>query len=190
MILGQLHTDVLGSLDAVLFSSLHPYSQWLFDSIDHYPLVGILISLMLIDIATGMLAAAINKRLSSKVSWKGMCRKAVIVLIVGFGVILENPSLGHQFPVSKLISLFYIATEALSIVENASASGVPFPAKVKEMLVSIKHADKSPHPINISIDSDAIKELSESGIIKSVKSDELTPNPKHPPKSYTDSIHE
>lgn len=190
MLLGESHSCI--SIDVVLLAELHPWSVWLFDQLGAYPLVGILVSLMFLDVATGMLAAAINKQLSSKVSWKGMCRKAVMILVVGFAVILENPSLGHQFPVSKLVSLFYIGHEGLSILENANAAGVPFPIKLKNMLMAVKHADKTPHPLHLQVDAGTIKELSESGIIRAANNTDLKPNPKHPPKSRSpsDSIHE
>ena len=113
------------------------------DLLNRFPLVGILLLLILIDICMGTLAAFVAKRLSSNVSWRGMTKKAASLLVLGMVAAVE-PLTG--LPLAKLVALFYIWTEAISIVEAAAALGVPLPAQLLDALEKLKAADRIPLP--------------------------------------------
>ncbi len=110
------------------------------------PAVPILFVLMLFDVLTGFAAGFLTKKLNSSVSWKGMTRKSVVILLVGVGVAIDP--LTPQIPESSVVAMFYIANELLSILENAVLCGVPLPpilvnamVKVREFSTSEKRQD-------------------------------------------------
>lgn len=98
--------------------------------------VQILLILMALDILTGMTAAGIEKRLDSSVGWKGVCRKAITLAIVWAATVAE-PMLGG-LPAGQAVAGFYVAVEALSIVENAVVAGVPVPNVLHEALTKLR----------------------------------------------------
>lgn len=105
-----------------------------------YPLLGALIALIIIDIVTGTLVAVGDRTLNSTTSFKGMTRKAMVLLILGTGAVLE-PYTG--LPLAKLIAGFYICTEALSITENVHRAGVPLPKFLTDTLQKLKNTSES-----------------------------------------------
>ena len=106
---------------------------------------------MLIDYATGSAAALRAGEWSSKTARDGIWHKlgsvaAVIVagiLDVVIGHLLGNVP-GVELPftytvlLSPLVVVWYILTEAGSIIENAGALGAPFPAWLKKMIASMR----------------------------------------------------
>ena len=109
------------------------------------------IGFMLIDYATGSAAALRAGEWSSKTARDGIWHKlgsvaAVIVagiLDVVIGHLLGNVP-GVELPFTytvllcPLVVVWYILTEAGSIIENAGALGAPFPAWLKKMIASMR----------------------------------------------------
>ena len=89
------------------------------------PLLFVLGVMMAIDVVSGICAAAIERKLSSKVSFAGMMRKTHVALLVGMAAVLERVQ--PDVPLIKLVCTFFTLTEALSILENAKRAGVPIP---------------------------------------------------------------
>src|SRR4051794_2455588 len=106
--------------------------QWL----QGQPVLGGLIVLMAIDVLVGIFLSIAKKTLSSTVSWRGMSKKAIMLLIVGAAGVLQ-PFL-PQVPILNIVSAFYTLTEALSILENAAAAGVPLPAGLVDTLSKLR----------------------------------------------------
>lgn len=65
-----------------------------------------------------------------------MSRKVIMLLMLGVAAVLEPIAGG--LPLSKLVGMFYTVTEALSILENAAASGVPLPRALVESLAKLR----------------------------------------------------
>jgi toxin secretion/phage lysis holin len=112
-----------------------------FHLLQSMPLVSTLLLLMIIDVICGLITSFISKTVSSAVSWRGMSKKVIMLLVVGLAAVLEPFAQG--IPLAKLVSLFYIATEALSIMENAAIAGVPLPSVLTEALVKIKESQRA-----------------------------------------------
>ena len=111
------------------------------------PAVPILFVLMAFDVLTGFAAGYITKKLNSSVSWKGMTRKTVVILLVGVGAAIDP--LTPQIPEASVVAMFYVANELLSILENSVLCGVPLPPvlinamiKVREFSTSEKRIDQ------------------------------------------------
>lgn len=99
-----------------------------------------LLVLMGIDYVTGMLAAKVNPNLggwSSKVGFRGICKKVLILSIVALAHFISDLTGGEAARV--LVIWFFIGNEGLSIVENAANSGVPVPKKLRDTLEQLKN---------------------------------------------------
>lgn len=93
-----------------------------------------LIAFVIIDYLTGVLCAVVDKKLSSEVGFKGICKKVLIFVMVGVGNIIDVHVLGEQGILRTAIIFFYISNEGLSLLENAAHLGLPIPKKLKAVL--------------------------------------------------------
>ena len=85
-----------------------------------------------------MILAIAEKKLSSAVGFKGIAKKLLILVFLSVGHIADTYVLGGVPVAMTAVMLFYIANEGISIVENASALGLPVPQKIKNVLRQIK----------------------------------------------------
>lgn len=91
-------------------------------------LLGILLAFVVADYITGMLASAIEGKLSSAVGMKGIARKVCIFVVVAVAHLVDT-SLGNIHVFRDAAIFFYLANELLSIVENIGRTGLPMPPK-------------------------------------------------------------
>lgn len=97
-----------------------------------------LIAFLVLDYISGVLAAIAQKELSSKVGFKGIAKKVIILVLVAVGHLLDAHVL-HDGAVCRMaVSGFYAANEAISILENASELGIPLPKKLVAVLKQLK----------------------------------------------------
>lgn len=125
-----------------------PFMVFILAWLNSQPVISTLLLLMVMDIITGTFAAIIKRTLNSSISWQGMSKKVVMLILVGFASVLETFSQG--VPLGKLAAMFYIVTEGLSIVENAGLAGVPLPGAVTDVLVRLSQNAKPPPSRRIS----------------------------------------
>lgn len=98
---------------------------------------GLLIALLLFvitDYITGVMCATADKKLSSAVGFKGICRKVIIFLLVGIANILDMQVIGTGSVLRTAVIFFYISNEGVSLLENAGHLGLPIPVKIKSVL--------------------------------------------------------
>lgn len=93
-------------------------------------LIGILITFVAIDYATGLLAAAYTGSLSSKIGFKGIAKKVMLFFIVAVAHLCDR-AIGSDQIVMSAVIYFYLANELLSILENAGRTGLPVPEQIK-----------------------------------------------------------
>ena len=98
-----------------------------------------LVAFMVLDYISGILAAISVRKLSSKVRFKGIVKKLLILVFVSVGHITDTYVLGGVPVAMTAVILFYIANEGISIVENATELGLPVPQKIKNVLEQIKN---------------------------------------------------
>lgn len=110
-------------------------------------LTGLLIAvlvLMGVDYITGLGAASVRHELDSKIGWKGILKKACMLLILSVAHILDVYVLGvaqidtGHAAIMTLVEFLYIGNEGLSILENAGKLGVTLPAPLYKVLVQLK----------------------------------------------------
>lgn len=96
----------------------------------------VLVLFVAIDYVVGVTAAWYEKRLSSEAGAKGIIKKFLLFVIVALAFQVDN-AFGQQI-FRSLAIWFYLANEALSIIENAGRCGVPIPAFLKTALEQMR----------------------------------------------------
>lgn len=108
--------------------------------------VKILLGIMALDYATGLLLAALWQKspktegggLSSAAGFKGLVRKAAILGLVWLAALLDRAIQTNY--IRTTVSLFFLANEAISVIENTALMGIPYPAFVKKMLEELRNS--------------------------------------------------
>lgn len=98
---------------------------------------GLLIALVVfvaVDYLTGVMCAISDKKLSSEVGFKGICRKVLIFLLVGIANILDAQVIGTGSVLRTAVIFFYLSNEGVSLLENVAHLGLPVPEKIKTVL--------------------------------------------------------
>ena len=121
------------------------------------PILWILLAVITLDYITGIICGAMGKSpktenggLSSKEAFQGLLRKALILFVVLLAALLDRAvsmSADIEFAaVSGATCLWFIASEGMSVLENAAAMGVPIPRILLNMLELFKSkgGDKPP----------------------------------------------
>ena len=83
------------------------------------------------------MCAISDKKLSSEVGFKGICRKVLIFLLVGIANILDVQVIGTGSDLRTAVIFFYLSNEGVSLLENAAHLGLPVPEKMKEILAQL-----------------------------------------------------
>ena len=116
----------------VAFTAIGGWLGWFLGGCDG--LLYALIAFVVIDYITGIMCAVADKKLSSAVGFKGICKKVLIFALVGLGHILDTRVIGAGSVLRTAVIFFYLSNEGVSLVENAAHLGLPVPKKLKEVL--------------------------------------------------------
>ena len=109
------------------------------------PILWVLLAVMTLDYLTGIICGAMgrstkteNGSLSSGAAFAGILKKLLIIVIVALAYLLDHAvtlGVGVQFAaVSGASCLWFIASEGISVIENAAQMGVPIPQAMKKAL--------------------------------------------------------
>ena len=96
----------------------------------------VLVLFVVLDYATGLVAAYGEQNLNSRVGFRGIAKK--ILLFIPIAVAYWLDMLLGQEVLRSLAIFFYIANEGLSMMENLARAGVPFPEQIQEALEQLK----------------------------------------------------
>ena len=96
-----------------------------------------LIIFMVLDYITGLMCAVIDKKLSSAVGFKGICKKVLILMLVGVAHIVDLHGVGTGDALRSAVVCFYLSNESVSMLENAAHLGLPIPEKLKSVLAQL-----------------------------------------------------
>lgn len=108
---------------------------------------GLLIALVVFvaaDYITGVMCAVADKKLSSEVGFKGICRKVLIFILVGIANILDVQVIGTGSVLRTAVIFFYLSNEGVSLLENAGHLGLPIPEKLKDVLTQLHDRAEKP----------------------------------------------
>ena len=96
-----------------------------------------LIVFMVADYITGVMCAISDTTLSSAVGFKGICRKVLILMLVGIANLLDVEVIGTGAVLRTAVIFFYLSNEGVSLLENAAHLGLPIPEKLKSVLAQL-----------------------------------------------------
>ena len=106
-----------------------------------------LIAFVIADYVTGVMCAVSDKRLSSEVGFKGICRKVLIFVLMGMANILDMHVISTGCVLRTAVLFFYISNEGVSVLENAGHLGLPIPARLLNVLEQL-HEDAEQEDID------------------------------------------
>jgi toxin secretion/phage lysis holin len=115
--IGILVGEILGSFDDLLYA---------------------LVAFVVTDYITGVLRAIVEKKLSSTIGFKGICKKVCIFTLVGVANVLDVHIIGGGCVLRSAVIFFYISNEGISIIENAARIGLPVPQKLQDMILQLQ----------------------------------------------------
>ena len=102
-----------------------------------------LIVLMTLDYVSGVMCAIIDKKLSSAVGFKGICKKVFILMLVGVAHIIDLHVVGTGSALRGAVICFYMSNEGLSLLENAAHIGLPIPDKLRDILSQLHDKERT-----------------------------------------------
>ena len=100
-----------------------------------------LVAFVVTDYVTGILRAIVEKKLSSAIGFKGICKKVCIFTLVGVANVLDVHIVGSGCVLRSAMIFFYVSNEGISIIENATKIGLPVPQRLQNTLLRM-HSDK------------------------------------------------
>lgn len=106
-------------------------------------LVMALILFVVVDYITGIMVAITDKKLSSRIGFKGIFKKLVIFMLVGMANILDTQVLKSGYVLKAAVLFFYLSNEGISILENSAHLGLPVPEKLKRVLLQINKKEET-----------------------------------------------
>lgn len=133
---GSWHWVVTMILTPVALALGHVLGGWT-------PAMTTLLIIMGLDVLSGLARAYVQKAVSSSVSWNGMLKKFLVFVIIALAcqidLVMQSPPL-----LRNLIVTAFTISEALSVVENVSAAGLPVPEFLKHALAQLNEKKARP----------------------------------------------
>jgi len=125
----------------LLFTGIGAFIGWFLGNSD--PLVYALIVLMIVDYITYIMRGIISNDLSSAISIKEIFQKILIILLVGVANIIDTHLIESDHSTLRTaVTFFYISSQGLSLLENATIIGVPIPEVLKNALLKLPRNKK------------------------------------------------
>ena len=116
----------------LVFTAVGGWLGWFLGGCDG--LLYALVAFAVIDYVTGVMCAAVDRKLSSEVGFRGIFKKVMVFLLVGIANIIDAQVIGTGCVLRTAVIFFYISNEGVNLLENAGHLGLPIPKKLKEIL--------------------------------------------------------
>lgn len=102
-----------------------------------------------VDYLSGLIVAIVFKnsvktetgKVSSAVSFKGLCKKIFVIVLVGVANLLDL-ALGTNFIRGGVVVAF-ISNETISIIENAGLMGIPIPEVLRKAIDILQEREET-----------------------------------------------
>ena len=127
--------DLIWAKIQVAFTAIGGWIGWFLGGVDGMMIA--LIVLMVLDYLSGVMCAIADKKLSSAIGFKGICKKVLILMLVGVANIIDIHVVGTGAVLRGAVICFYLSNEGLSLLENAAYLGLPIPDKLREILAQL-----------------------------------------------------
>lgn len=129
VIFHQLNFSFLGALTANIIGAYDGFLKTL-------------IIFIIIDYLTGLMAAVVERKMTSAIGFKGIFKKVVLLSLVAVGYLLDTHVLKQDGLIRGAVIFFYLSNEGISILENAGRIGLPIPGKLKTILAQLNTEKK------------------------------------------------
>ena len=96
-----------------------------------------LVALVVLDYVTGVVAAVLEKKLSSKAGFHGILKKLLLFVVVAVAHIIDTAT-GLGGVLRSAVIGFLAANEGISILENSARCGIPVSKKLLEILEQLR----------------------------------------------------
>ena len=134
--------DLVWAKLQLAFSAIGGWLGYFLGGVDG--LMTALIIFMVTDYVTGLMCAIVDKQLSSRVGFKGLFKKMLIIILVGIAHIVDLHVVGTGEALRSAVICFYLSNEGVSLLENAAHLGLPIPEKLKAILAQLHNRDDVP----------------------------------------------
>lgn len=101
------------------------------------PMVHTLAWMMFLDVVSGLILAGVKRNISSEASFRGMAKKAMMLVLVGAAHVY-NATRPLGFDAASAVAGFFATTEFISILENAGQLGMPIPKPLIDVVEKLK----------------------------------------------------
>jgi toxin secretion/phage lysis holin len=125
----------------VAFATLGGFIGGLFGGLDGF--LYALIVFVMADYLTGLMAAGIEKKISSEIGFKGIAKKVTIFVLVAIANMVDVYVVQTGNIARTAVVFFFLSNEGISILENAAIIGLPVPKKLRQMLLQINEESDS-----------------------------------------------
>ena len=127
--------DLIWAKIQVAITAVGGWIGWFLGGVDGMLIA--LIVLMALDYLSGVMCAIVDKKLSSAIGFKGICKKVLILMLVDVANIIDVHVVGTGAVLRGAVICFYLSNEGLSLLENAAHVGLPIPEKLKSILAQL-----------------------------------------------------
>lgn len=104
-------------------------------------LLSTMLTLVVLDYIAGVLKAIYNKKLSSKIGYKGIIRKVFIFIVIAVAYEIQKVT-ASNIAIREMVIMFFIANESISLLENASEF-IPVPDALKDVLEQLRDSTEN-----------------------------------------------
>lgn len=101
-------------------------------------LLQVLVIFIAVDYALGVLVAASYGELSSKIGFKGIAKKVIILALVAVAYAVDT-IMGDGTFIRDAVIFFYLANELLSILETVGKTNLPVPDVLKRAVETLNN---------------------------------------------------
>ena len=136
----DFHIDLIWTKIQIAIAAIGGWLGYFLGGMD-----GMLIALivfMVLDYLTGIMCAVLDKKLSSAIGFRGIFKKALILILVGIANIVDIHVVGSGSALRGAVICFYLSNEGLSLLENAAYIGLPVPEPLKNALAQLHKRDE------------------------------------------------
>lgn len=104
-------------------------------------LLTVLTFMIMVDYVSGVIAAIIEKKLSSRIGFRGIAQKLLIFALISVAHMIDM-IIGVNHLVRDATAIFYIMNEIISIIENAKRVGLPIPVFLVKVIQLFRSKSK------------------------------------------------
>ncbi|GAB2558104.1 phage holin family protein [Gracilibacillus alcaliphilus] len=104
-------------------------------------LLQVLVFFIVLDYVLGVLVAGTYGKLSSKVGFRGIAKKVLILALVAVAYSIDK-IMGDGTFIRDAVIFFYLANELLSILETVGKTNLPIPDILKKAVETLSNKSK------------------------------------------------